>query len=100
MVADTFRPDQQREAFDISDGFPEGSDTVSEKSSRKKFTARLPSDTYSDTFSRVNSFDGKTGSLTNMLYKPTICKVLWEAKKCHVYFLEFFMYVMDNSFER
>ena len=47
--------------FDISDGLPEA---ISEKSSRKKVTASLPSDTYSDTFSKVHNYDDrKTGSL-------------------------------------
>jgi hypothetical protein len=53
-------------------------EAISEKSSRKKVTAELPSDTYSDTFSKIHYYgDGKTGSLANLLYKPTLCKVFW-----------------------
>ena len=54
---------------------------INEKSSRKKVIAKLPSDTYSDTFSKVHYYgDGKTGSLTNLLYKPTNVS-FFEAKK-------------------
>ena len=77
--------------FDISDTLVEAK-AIIEKSSKKKVTASLPFDTYSDTFSKVHYYgDGKSVSLTNPLYKPTICKVFWRQKKCHVYFLEFFM---------
>ena len=73
--------------FDISDNLVEA---ISEKSSRKKVTASLPSDTYSDTFSKVHYYgDGKTGSLTNLLYKPTNVSFFGGKKKCQFIFWNF-----------
>ena len=66
-----------------------------EKSLKKKVTARLPSDTYSDTFSKVHYY---TITVTGKQVPSQICYIsllyvrfFGGKKKCHVYFLEFFM---------
>ena len=72
-------------------------EAISERSSRKKVTAKLPSDTYSDTFSKFHYYgDGKTGSLTNLLYKPTNVS-FFEAKK-NVMFLFFGIFHVNGQY--
>ena len=66
--------------FDISDTLVEAK-AIIEKSSKKKVTAWLPFDTYSDTFSKVHYYGDGEQVPSQIFYMPSNVKVFLEAKK-------------------